>query len=261
MDFVKNALIVAKKDFDSYFRSPAGALIFTFFLLVSGIFFSILVLSYAKLSINAAQNAYQNTQGLGLTRFVFSSYFLNMGSILVFLIPFLSMRAIAEERKQETLELLYTYPLSDLEIVWGKFLGMLAFGGLLAVPTLLYIVLVRGFGGEPDWGPVLIGYAGFFLLMGAYFSLGLFVSSISANPVISAIVTFGCLTVFWILDWVVGITDGTLSRFLAAVSPLGHYREFAIGILDLSDAVYFIFFIVYFLFLSLRSIETRNWKG
>ena len=258
---MRNAFILAKKDLASYFRSWIGVMLFVFFFLIAGIFFSILVLSFAKISFNASQNAYQGVQGLGLTRYVFSSFYLNLAVVLIFLVPILSMRAFAEERKQETLELLFTYPFSDFEIVWGKYLGMIWFYELLFLPTILYVFYIQWVGGGLDWGPVLGGFLGFWLLGGAYLSLGLFVSSISENPVVSAAVTFGLLLVFWIFDWVVGVTDGPWSLFFAALSPLAHYREFSLGVLDLSNLAYFLFFNLYFLFLTLRAVEARNWKG
>ena len=255
------AFILAKKDLASYFRSWIGVFLSGFYFLISGIFFSILVLSFAKISLNASHNAYQGVQGLGLTRFVFGSFFLNLAIVLIFLVPVLSMRAFAEERKQETLEMLFTYPLSDFEIVWGKWLSMVWFFELLFVPTVLYVFYIRWVGGSPDWGPVLGGFLGFWLLGSAYLSLGLFISAISENQVVSAAVTFSLLVVFWILDWVVGVTDGPWSLFFAALSPLAHYRDFTLGVVDLSNLAYFIFFNLYFLFLTMRAVETRNWKG
>jgi ABC-2 type transport system permease protein len=221
----------------------------------------LLVLTYSKLSLDASQNDYQGVQGLGLTRFIFSSFFINLGVLLMFLVPLLSMRAFAEERKQETLELLFTYPLSDFEIVWGKFLGLVWFFELLFLPTGLYLVVMKSFGAEFDWGPIAMGYLGFWLLGNAYLSLGLFVSSCSENPVVSAIVTFSSLVLFWVLDWVAVISNGPWGKFFSSLSPLSHYQEFGLGILDLSNVVYFSFFTLYFLFLTLRSIEVRNWKG
>lgn len=258
---MRNAFVLARKDFAAYFTSWSGVVIFVFFFVLSGIFFSFLLLNYSKISFDAARTAYQNVQGLGLTRFVFGSFFLNLGALLIFLVPIFSMHAIAEERKMETLELLYTYPVSDFEIVWGKFLGMVWFFEFLLLPTLLYLGFVHWVGGQIDWGPVLVGYLGFWLLGNAYLSLGLFISSLTESQVVSAIVTFSCLIIFWILDWISGLVDGYWAHFFRALSPLAHYREFTLGILDLSNLVYFVFFNLYFLFLTLRSIETRNWKG
>ncbi len=258
---MRNAFVLARKDFASYFRSWAGVFIAVFFLLLSGIFFSLLVMTYAKISIDAAKQAYQGVQGLGLTRFVFSSFFLNLGVVLIFIVPILSMRSFAEERKQQTLELLWTYPLSDFEIVWGKFLALVWFFELLFLPTVLYVPVIAHLGGKLDWGPIAVGYLGFWLLGNAYLALGLFVSSIAETPTVSAIVTFGCLIIFWILDWVPAVTDGKWSLFFAALSPLSRYHEFTLGVLDLSHVVYFCLFFLYFIFLALRSIEMRNWKG
>lgn len=258
---MKNAFAVAKKDFCSYLNSWVGVFVLVLFFVITGLFFFFLVVSYARISMEASQNLYQNVRGLGLTQFVFSSFFLNMGAVLIFFMPLLSMRAFAEERRHQTLELLFTYPLSDFEIIWGKYTAMACFCAVMIVPTALYLGLIVWLGGSPDWGPVLVGYLGFWLLANAYLSLGLFVSAISENQVMSALITFGALTVFWIMDWMGGLTDGNLAHFFTAASPLRHYREFTLGILDLSHIVYFCFFYFYFLFLALRAVETRNWKG
>lgn len=258
---MKNAFAIARKDLASYLNSWTGVWVVTSFLCLSGIFFTYLVLSYAKISAEAARTALKGVEGLGLTRFVYGSYFLNLAILLVFLVPLLSMRTIAEERRHETLELLFTYPLSDFEIVWGKFLALVWFFEGLFLVTLLYIPLLHALGGRLDGAPILSGYLGFWLLGNAYLALGLFISAISESQIVSAAVTFGALVVFWILDWAATVADGPLALFFAALSPLGHYRDFALGILDLSHIVYFVFFNLYFLFLALRAVESRNWKG
>ncbi|MBI3306886.1 MAG: ABC transporter permease subunit [Candidatus Omnitrophica bacterium] len=258
---MKNSFAVAKKDLFSLFHSWIGVLIFTFFFVIAGVFFSLLISSYSKLSIEASRQAYSAVEGLGLTRFVFSSLFLNLSIVLIFLVPLMTMRSFSEERKQETLELLFTYPLSDFDIVWGKFLGLIWFFELLTLPLLAYLGIVRGFGGSFDWGPILCAYLGFWLLGNAYLSLGLFISSLTENQVASAMATFSMLIIFWVLEWVAGVSQGIWADFFTALSPLHHYREFTLGILDLGHIAYFCFFHFYFLFLTLRSIETRNWKG
>ena len=258
---MKNIFILAKKDTASYFHSWTGVLVMFSFAVISGVFFCLPVLTYAKLSLSAAQQNYQGLEGLGITRFVFSSYFLNIGTLLIFVVPFLSMRSFAEERNQETLELLFTYPFSDIDIVLGKFFGMLGFFLLLMSSSLLFVFFLRATGAQIDYGPVITGYLGFILLGMAYLSFGLFVSSISENQVVSAIVTFSVLVLFWLLEWVSGITDGKWAHFFTEISPFNHYRYFPLGILDLGHLVYFLFFYFYFLFLTMRVIETRHWKG
>jgi ABC-2 type transport system permease protein len=258
---MKNMLVLAWKDFSSHFRSWVGAFLVAFFLLIAGIFFAVLVISYAKISLDAQRNAFEGVQGLGLTRFIYSSFFLNLGAVLMFLVPLLTMRSIAEERRHDTLELLYTYPLSDAQIVLGKFLALEAFFIMMLLPTLIYTGVLKFLGADIQWQVVAMGYLGFWLLGNAYLAMGLFISSLSDSQVLSGILTFGLLTVFWIMDWVVGVTDGTVAQVLSSISPLSHYREFAFGIFDFSHLIYFLFFNFYFLFLALRSVEVRNWKG
>lgn len=257
---MKKIFVIAQKEFAGWFHSWLGVLAGTLFFVLTGIFFVILVLSYAKLSINPEQLGFSSLSGINQTQFIFGSFFTNISLLVLFFAPLLTMRSFAEERRQETLELLFTYPLSDFEVVAGKFLGLVWFFELLLLPLLGYLAVFRWLGGEFDWGPVLSGLFGFWLLGQAYLAAGIFVSSLTRSPVVSGFGTFALLLVFWILDWVETVSDGTWSRVLAALSPLKHYRDFTIGILDLQNVVYFLFFFLYFLFLALASTETRNWK-
>lgn len=257
---MKNAFQLAFKDFISCFHNWLGVLIFTFFYLIIGLFYVLFVLSYSRLSSEAAQQGYQAMEGIEMTQFVFGSFFLNLAVVLIFFIPLIAMRSFTEERRYHTLEIIFSYPLSDFDIVFGKFFGLILFLVSLILPTAGYLILFSSFGGYLDWGVLMSGYLGFLLLGSAFLSLGLFVSSLTENQVVSAIGTFGLLVLLWALDWASGVSDGKISQFLTEFSPLAHYREFALGVLDLSDVVYFLFFILYFLFLTLRSIEMRHWK-
>ncbi|MBU9889373.1 MAG: ABC transporter permease [Candidatus Omnitrophica bacterium] len=252
--------VIARKEFTGYFHSWSGVLVGTLFFVLTGVFFVILGLSYVKLSLNPEQLGLSSLTGINQTQFIFGSFFTNISLLVLFFVPLLTMRSFAEERRQETLELLFTYPLSDFEIVAGKFLGLLWFFELLLLPLFGYLAVFRWIGGEFDWGPVLSGFLGFWLLGQAYLASGIFISSLTRSPVVSALGTWGLLIIFWVLDWVETISDGPLARVLAALSPLRHYRDFTIGILDLQNVIYFVFFFLYFLFLALASTESRNWK-
>ncbi len=258
---MRNVFVVASKETRTFFQSWSGVIVFFFFYLVAGIFFSLAVLSYAQISMETLKEGYQSIEGLGLTRFVFSGLFLNLSAVLLFLVPLITMRAIAEEKKLQTLELLYTYPLSDFDIVAGKFIGLVWIFELLFLPTLGYLGMVHWLGGVFDWGPILTAYLGFWLLGNAFLSMGLFISSLTENQVVSAVVTFAGLLVVWMLEWVGAAVGGSGAAFLKALSPFAHYRDFTLGILDLSNVVYFLLFHFFFLFLTMRSVETRNWKA
>jgi len=257
---MRKVLTIAGKEFSSCFHSWLGVLMATLFSLASGIFFVILVLSYSKISMNPQQYGLSNFSGINETQYVFGSFFSNLSIMLLFLVPILTMRSFSEEKRQETLELLFTYPLSDFEIVAGKQLGILLFFAVLILPLSAYLAVFHSIGGEFDWGPVLLGFLGFWLLGAAYLAAGVFISSLTKNPIVSALGTFSVLLVFWIFDWVDDVATGSWAHIFSELSPLAHYKNFTLGILDVQDLVFFGFFFFYFLFLSLRSIETRNWK-
>ena len=258
---MRKILTIAHKEFTSCFHSWLGVLVATLFFLISGIFFVVLVLNYSKISMNPQQYGLSNFSGINQTQYIFGSFFSNLSIMLLFLVPILTMRSFAEEKRQETLELLFTYPLSDFEIVAGKQLGILLFFGALLLPLSGYLAVFHWIGGEFDWGPVWLGFLGFWLLGAAYLAAGVFISSLTKNPIVSALGTFSVLLVFWILDWADDVATGPWARIFSELSPLAHYKNFTRGILDVQDMVFFGFFFFYFLFLALRSIETRNWKS
>ena len=258
---MRKIFVIARKEFAASFHSWIGVLTGGMFFFLTGGIFAFLVLSYVKISMDPRAAGISNLANINQTQYIFGSFFLNSSMVLVFLVPMLAMRSFAEERKQETLELLFTYPLSDFEIVAGKLLGLVWFFELLILPLAGYFLVFRWIGGEIDWGPAVSGFLGFWLLGTAYLAAGLFLSTLTRSPVMSAIGTLGLLMGFWMLDVVKMTGEGTFSVVVEALSPISHFRNFTYGILDLRDIVYFVFFFLFFLFLSLRSIETRNWKN
>jgi ABC-2 type transport system permease protein len=258
---MRQVFTIARKEFSSCFHSWLGVLMAALFFLASGIFFLVLVLNYSKISMNPQQYGLSNFSGINQTQYIFGSFFSNLSIMLLFLTPILTMRSFSEEKRQETLELLFTYPLSDFEIVAGKHLGILWFFAALLLPLAGYLAVFRSIGGEFEWIPVLLGFLGFWLLGSAYLAAGVFISSLTKNPIVSALGTFSVLLVFWIFDWVDDIATGPWAHIFSELSPLAHYKNFTLGILDVQDVVFFCFFFFYFLFLTLRSIETRNWKS
>jgi ABC-2 type transport system permease protein len=258
---MRKVLTIARKEFSGCFHSWLGVLMAAFFFLASGVFFLVLALNYSKISMNPQQYGLSNFSGINQTQYIFGSFFSNLSIMLLFLAPILTMRSFSEEKRQETLELLFTYPLSDFEIVAGKQLGILCFFAALLAPLAGYLTVFRSIGGEFEWIPVALGFLGFWLLGSAYLAAGVFISSLTKNPIVSALGTFSVLLVFWIFDWVDDIATGPWAHIFSELSPLAHYKNFTRGILDVQDVVFFCFFFFYFLFLTLRSIETRNWKS
>lgn len=252
---------VLKKDFSSYCRSWVGVLSMTSFLFLAGIFFTLFLLSYNQYSLEMARRSEQVLEGINLTGFILGGVFLNLGVVLIFLAPLLSMRSLAEEKRVGTLELLYTYPLGDMEIVLGKYFSLLAQLLLLFLPTLSYVGLMKIFGINVDLKTFAGGVLGFFLLGSAFLAMGLFFSSLTENQIIAAGLTFAFLLGFWIMEWLTGFLPHPWNLRLATFSPFIHFRDFSFGIIDLTALTYFFAMIALFLFMSLRVVETRNWNG
>ncbi|MBI1978323.1 MAG: ABC transporter permease subunit, partial [Candidatus Omnitrophica bacterium] len=184
----------------------------------------------------------------------------NVSVILLLLIPILTMRSFSEERRQGTLELLFTYPLTDVQIITGKFLGALAVIGVLTLPTVFYFLLARVVGAQFEATALVTGYFGLFLMAASYTALGIFMSSLTEHQAISAGIGFVILLFFWIVGWMAEWTSPGLSTVFRELSLVEHFQDLTRGIIDTKDLVFFILFISFFLFATLARLEIRSWK-
>jgi ABC-2 type transport system permease protein len=250
--------IIAKKELRTYFRSPIAYVVITVFLLLVGQMFSGAMRGFSDYCRQAAQNAYYYQQ-LNINQMVLAGLFHNMSIILLLMLPLLTMRLFAEEKKIGTEELLYTSPVSVGQIVLGKFLAsltvlaaMLALTGLLSALTFVY--------GNPELPPVLNGYLGLFLMGAAFLAIGMFFSSLTENQIVAAILTFGTLLLFWIISWAASSAGGFWKDVLNYLSFFQHFDNGTQGILDTSDIIYFVSFAFFGLFLTHSVIQSRRWR-
>ena len=193
------AWTVFKKEMRLYFTSPVAYVVFTFFLFIVGIFFSVILVEYNDMSLRAAMNPVF-ARDLNVTDVVIRGVFSNTGVILLFFMPMLAMRLFAEEKRSGTIELLLTYPVRDGEVLAGKFAAALVLFLLLLGFTVLYPAIVRYFA-PVEWGTLLSGYLGLILLGAACLAVGVLVSSLTENQVVAGFATFGILLVFWVVGW------------------------------------------------------------
>ena len=175
--------------------------------------------------------------------------------ILLLVVPLLTMRLVAEERRNRTLSLLFSAPISLSEIVLGKYLGILLFLMiLLALIALMPLSLLAG--GSIDFGLFASGFLGLALLLASFASVGLYMSTLTQHPTVAAIATFGALLLFWVLDWSgQGIGGGNV---LAYLSLFNHYKPFLDGLFDTADAMYHALLIATFLVLSVRHLDAER---
>src|SRR4026209_88406 len=252
-------LPVFKKEMRLFFGSPVAYVVFTFFLLISGWFFSQIFLYYSDLSMRSFMQPGM-AQSLNITESVMRPLFTNMSVVLLFFMPMLTMRLFAEEKKSGTMELLLTYPVRDGEVLAGKFLAAGALYVILLGLTLVYPGLIAYFT-RVEWGPILTGYLGLVLTGAIFLAVGVLVSSLTENQIVAGFGTFGVLLGFWIVGWGAEFAGGTLRGVLQYLSIGDHLDGFTRGLIDTKDLIYYLTGIALALFLTLRSLESKRWRG
>jgi ABC-2 type transport system permease protein len=186
----------------------------------------------------------------------------NMAVVALFVLPMLTMRLYAEERRQGTIELLATSPITDWQIVIGKFLGALALYALMIVTTLLNVSLLWVFASSPpEWKPVLTGALALLLVGASFIALGLFLSTLTRNQIIAGILGFGLALVFWIFSWFDQPTASAWQKVVAYLGITNHMEDMAKGVVDLKDVVFYLSFVGFGLFLAEQSVESQRWRA
>ncbi|OLB98025.1 MAG: ABC transporter permease [Candidatus Rokubacteria bacterium 13_1_40CM_68_15] len=242
-----------------YFTSPIAWVILTIFLFIAGYFFYSIFAFFTLASMQSAMNPAM-ARDLNVTDSVLRPLFSNVSVILLLLMPLVTMRLFAEERRSGTIELLLTYPVRDGAVLLGKYLAGLTLYAMMLAMTLFYPLLVAYFA-RVEWGPLATGYLGLLLMGATFLAVGIFASSLTENQIVASIITFGVLLMFWVIGWSSDYLGGTWGRVLSHLSLIEHFDSFAKGVIDTRDVLYYFDFTIVALFLTLRSLEARRWKG
>ncbi|HOI93785.1 MAG TPA: ABC transporter permease subunit [Syntrophobacter fumaroxidans] len=250
---------VYRKELYSLFASPIFYVVAFIFLVISGYFFYSIVAYYNVLSYQASQNPMMARQ-FNILEMIFRPFFLDLSVVLLLIAPLLTMRLFAEERKAGTLELLFTYPISDWAMVLAKFKAVMSAFGIILLGTLPGVLFVSVLG-SPSWKPVACAYLGVFLLGGSFISLGVFTSSLTQNQIIAAVLSFGGLLLLWVIGWLKNVVESPIGEVADYLSFAKHFDSFAKGVLDSRDLLFYILFTVFFLFLTLRQMGSYRWRG
>jgi ABC-2 type transport system permease protein len=256
---MKNIWHILKKEIAQYFISPVAYVVLAIFLVVTGILFYSNVIWYANASFQSLRNPYM-VQSLNFSDDFIRPLFANISVILLFLIPALTMRAFAEEKRSGTIELLFTYPIRDLHAIMGKYLAAIVFLVLMILMTLTYPLFLY-FVGEPEWGPILSAYMGYFFMGASFVAVGIFTSSTTENQIIAALLAFGINLVLWIAGWMSPGETGTMTDILQYLSMIEHYDPMTKGVINSKNLVYFVSINVFFLFLTSRVLVSKKWRG
>jgi ABC-2 type transport system permease protein len=256
---MNNILAIAHKELKSYFSTPIAYVVIGFFALLFGYFF------YAMLVIFNQQSAqFGGAEGgaVDINQQLIRPLFLNASVILLFVLPLITMRTYSEEKRSGTIELLLTSPVTDVEIILGKFLGAMAlYAAMLAITIIHMLVLFSYANPKPEWTVPVIGYVGLLLMGGCFISVGLLISSLTKNQIVSGMVTFAVFLLLWVINWIASFTGPTTQSVLNYLSITDHFDDFTRGIVDTKHLIYYFSVMSFGLFLTARSVDTERWKG
>src|SRR5579884_3531744 len=234
---MRNILAVAGKEIRAYFHSPIAYLVMAVYAVLCGFFFYSFTATYVVQTFRM-----QAMGGMGMPNMTINDYVIRplfegvLTIVLLLLIPLITMRLYAEEKRSGTIELLLTSPVTDFQIIAGKFLGALLLFGTMIVITF--------------------GFIGTLFLFGAsLLALGMWISTFTRNQIIAAVVSFAAFLLIYVLDWVTAYSNGPVSSVLSYMSLTTHFDAFAKGVVDLKDLVYYLSVIVLGIFLTSRSVE------
>lgn len=263
MTALRNICALVEKEWRHYFGSPIAYVALTIWTLLFGLFHVLIFRSFLLYSMRSSQQTeFGGGPKLSLNDLVIGHVLQNMAVVALFITPMLTMRLFAEEKKQGTLELLATAPITPMQIILGKFFGALSLFALMIAASLLNFVLLWQYATvAPEWKPVATGALGLLLLSACFIAVGLFVSTLTRNQIVAGTLTFGLLLGFWILGWLDDPTSGPVMRVIAYLGLLPHLDSLMKGVLDLKDIVFYVSFMVLGLFLAHQSLESQRWRA
>lgn len=260
---IANIVAIYRKELQGYFASPFAYVIAGVFWLLSGFFFVAILLGPNGL---ISQSAFRDQMGVADppidVAYQFLNYFLGvLGSLVLFVLPVLSMGLYAEERKRGTLELLATSPITNWAVAVGKLLGVVTFFITMVLPLLIYESIALSAANPPIQPTVfLLGHLGLILMAAAILSLGMFISSLTDSTILAAILTFALVLFLWVVDLVAEGIGGPIGAALVHLSLVKNYNNLTQGILDTSSLTIFISYIALGLFLTAQSIEAFRFQ-
>jgi ABC-2 type transport system permease protein len=254
---VSNILAIAHKELKGYFASPIAYIVIGLFALMFGYFFYALVAYFDRQSM---QMMSMGGQSVNVNEQLIRPVFLNATVIFLFVLPMVTMRTYSEEKRSGTIELLLTAPLTDFQIIAGKFLGAMGLYAAMLAITLPHIGLLFWFG-NPEWIPIAVTYLGLLLMGGCFISVGLLVSSLTKNQIVAVMATFTVFLMLWVINWIASFTGPRAQEILNYLSITDHLDDFTRGVLDTKHLVYYLSFIAFGLYLTMRSVDTERWRG
>jgi ABC-2 type transport system permease protein len=255
---MRNMLAIAGKELRSYFASPIAYIVIGFFALLYGYFFYALLAFFNRQSMQMSMGMGSPT--MNINQMLIGPVLSNVSVILLFILPMITMRTYSEEKRSGTIELLLTSPVTDTQIIVGKFLGAMSLYAAMLAVSLIHIGLLFLYG-NPEWKPIVTGYLGLLLMGGCFVAVGLLISSLTRNQIIAGMVTFAVFLMLWVINWLGTFVGPTAQAVLSALSITDHFDDFAKGVIDTKHVIYYLSFIAFGLFLTAKSVDSERWRG
>jgi ABC-2 type transport system permease protein len=263
MNAMGNVWALVRKEWRHYFGSPIAYVVLAVWTALFGSFFYNALYFFLRRSMMAGQMEFGGAPKMSLNEWVISPVLHNMAVVVLFVAPMLTMRLFAEEKKQGTMELLGTAPITNLQIVLGKFFAAAGLYASMILAGLLNLGFIWYFAStKPEWKPVLTAALGLLLFGCCFLALGTFISTLTRNQIIASIVSFCLFLLLWILDWAADPALG--SGFWKVVSELAvtrHLEDLVKGVVSLKDVIFYLSFITFGLFLAHQSVESQRWRA
>src|SRR3989475_9622658 len=184
----------------------------------------------------------------------------NVMVLLLFVLPAITMRTYAEEKRSGTIELLLTSPLTDFQIIMGKFLGALALYAIMLLITTVHVGLLFIYG-KPEWKPIVSAYLGLLLMGGCFISVGLFISSLTKNQIVAVMATFAVFLFLWVINWIGSFSGPRVDQLTNYLSIINHFDDFGKVVIDTTHVLYYVSFITFGLFLTAKAIDSERWRA
>lgn len=250
--------IICKKELKGYFASPIAYGLMVFFAVITGYFAYLSTAIFVDRSMQSQMSG--RSMPMDLNEWIIRPVIGNVSVVGLFLIPMITMRLFAEEKRTGTIELLTTSPVTDLQVILGKWLAaVLMYAAILGV-ALLDVALLFAYG-TPDLKPLATAFLGLLLQGGALLALGTFISTCTKNQIVAGVATFAVSLLLWVLEWVTAFSTSATGKVLSYLSVVSHFESFAKGVLDSKDVIYYLSVIFFGLFLTSRSMESLRWRS
>jgi ABC-2 type transport system permease protein len=257
---MRNILAIAHKELKSYFAGPIAYIAIGLWALLYGYFFVAILQFFVRNSMQMGQFGMGGPQSMNVNQQLIRPLLQNVTIMILFVMPMVTMRTYSEEKRSGTIELLLTSPVSDFQIIMGKFFGAMALYGVMLLVTMIHIGLLFVYG-NPEWKPILTAYLGLLLLGGCFISLGLLISSLTKNQIVAGMVTFAVFLLLWIITWIGSFSGPTVDQLTQYLSIIDHLDDFSKGVLDTKHLIYYVSFITFGLFLTAKSVDSERWRG